>query len=142
MQQPHLTDTEILQKIHAGEAGAIELLYDKYASHIFGIINLLSKNTSLNEFILVQLFTSFSDDIKPALQCRHLMSWLYGHTFKFTLTELYARGLKADIDDIKNSPPLVQRMFNTFLANHKPSEQIIEMRTEPVPFTMAQYHIS
>ena len=142
MQQPHLTDTEILQKIHADEAGAIEHLYDKYASHVFGIINLLSKNTSLNEFMLLQLFTNLTHENKPALQCRHLMSWLFGHTFKFTLTELHARGIEPDTDDIKNSPQLIQRIYNTFLANYKATEQIIEMTTEPVPSAMAQYHIS
>lgn len=142
MQQPHLTDTEILQKIHADEAGATEHLYDKYASHIFGIINLLSKNTSLNELMLLQLFTTLTDDIKPALQRRHLISWLYGHTFKFTIAELYARGIEPNTDDIKNSPPLIQRIYRIFLDKHQAGGQTIEITTKPVPSIMAQYHIS
>ncbi len=139
MLKHQLTDTEILQKINAGEVGAIEHFYDKYAPNVFGIISLLSKNKSLNELLLLQLFTNLKDDIKPALQCRNLMSWLYGYTFKFTLTELYARGIEPNIDDIKNSPLLIQRIYNTFLANHKASAQIIEITTEPYPSIMRQY---
>lgn len=86
-----------------------EDLYDKYASSIYGIIYILSKNKNIAEDIFVNLFLHLKENMEILItQNDRLCPFLMQETLAFARNELKRKGLDAYTNSLSGTPTLIQ----------------------------------
>jgi hypothetical protein len=106
------SDTTIIAMLAKNEKFGWELLYDKYASMLYGIVLNMTGDEKVSGEILTDVFIQFRDKKMLSMVKTALCHSLIRHTYQLTIKYLAARGLTPiSIEPVNGNYPRINSLY-------------------------------
>ena len=89
----HIPDQLILLKLEQNDPVAWEMVYDKYAAAMYGVICNLTDNTKLVEKIFKEVFIQVKEQNMLITNATSFVSTLLHHTYQYAVAQLKKHGI-------------------------------------------------